>query len=511
MDINASQNNKRIAKNTLLLYIRTLLVMCISLYTSRVVLNTLGISDFGIYNVVGGTVAMFSVISGSLSSSISRFITYALGKGDISKLSLIFSTSLNIQFVLSLFIFLLGEIIGLWFLNNKMNIPVDRIYAANWVLQFALLTFVINLISIPYNSIIIAHEKMSAFAYVSILEVSLKLLIVYVLFLTSVDKLIAYSFLLVLVAVVIRVTYGIYCSKQFKECRYKFVYDKDVLREMIGFAGWSFFSNSAFIFNTQGINILINLFFGVAVNSARGIATQVESAIMRFINDFTTAINPQITKSYASGDFEYLYKLICSGAKYSFFLMLFLTLPFMLETPIILKLWLNIVPEHTVAFFRLSIIGSMCNLLSNTSYTACLATGNIRKYVIIVTSIGCLVFPLSWLFFKFGAPVETTYLVFIVIYLILLFVRIPLLKRMVGLPPKQFLKDVILKVLLVSISALVLPSFALFFLHEGFIRLILSAILSAFSSLSMIYLLGLSSPERTMVRHKIINIIRTKL
>ena len=305
-----SANNKRIAKNTLLLYVRTLFVMLVTLYTSRVVLNTLGVSDYGIYNVVGGVVAMFSVISVSLSSSISRFITYELGHGDFDKLKRIFSTSINIQVGISLVILVLAEVFGVWFLNTKMNIPAERMTAANWVLQCSLLSFIIGLISVPYNACIIAHERMSAFAYISILEVVLKLAVVYMLLVSPYDKLATYAVLLVVVALIVRLTYGQYCKRHFEESRYRFVHDKSLIKEMTGFAGWSFFGNGAYMLNTQGVDMLINIFFGVTFNAARGVATQVQNAVMQFVNNFTVAVNPQITKSYASGEREYMYKLV---------------------------------------------------------------------------------------------------------------------------------------------------------------------------------------------------------
>ena len=306
-----SANNKRIAKNTLLLYVRTLFIMLVTLYTSRVVLNTLGVSDYGIYNVVGGVVAMFSVISVSLSSSISRFITYELGHGDFDKLKRIFSTSINIQVGISLVILVLAEVFGVWFLNTKMNIPAERMTAANWVLQCSLLSFIIGLISVPYNACIIAHERMSAFAYISILEVVLKLAVVYMLLVSPYDKLATYAVLLVVVALIVRLTYGQYCKRHFEESRYRFVHDKSLIKEMTGFAGWSFFGNGAYMLNTQGVDMLINIFFGVTFNAARGVATQVQNAVMQFVNNFTVAVNPQITKSYASGEREYMYKLVC--------------------------------------------------------------------------------------------------------------------------------------------------------------------------------------------------------
>ena len=420
---NTSANNKRIAKNTLLLYFRTLFIMLVTLYTSRVVLNTLGVTDYGIYNVVGGVVMMFSVISGSLSSSISRFITYEIGHGDFDKLKRIFSTSVNIQIGISLVILVLAELFGVWFLNTKMNVPAERLSAANWVLQCSLLSFIINLVSVPYNACIIAHERMSAFAYISIMEAVLRLLVVYMLLVSPYDKLATYAVLLVVVALIIRMAYSLYCRKHFEESRYRFVYDKPLIKEMTGFAGWSFFGNGAYMLNVQGVDMLINIFFGVTLNAARGVATQVQNAVMQFVNNFTVAVNPQITKSYAAGDREYMNKLVCRGARFSYFLLFLFVVPIVCEADYILYLWLKIVPEHAPAFLRLALFGSLMMLLGNSMLTAISATGNIKRYQLWVTIVGCLVFPLTWVAFKLGFPPETTYVIFIAIYFLLVFVR----------------------------------------------------------------------------------------
>lgn len=381
MSNQTSDNNKRIAKNTLLLYFRMLFMMVVSLYTSRVILNALGAEDFGIYNVVGGVVAMFTVISGSLSAAISRFITYELGKGDQSKLNKIFSTSVTIQLLLSLIIVVLIESFGVWFLNAKMTIPADRITAANWVLQFSIITFVINLISVPYNAVIIAHEKMSAFAYISILEALCKLAIAFLIMCSPIDKLIYYAVLMCIVAIIVRLTYGYYCKKHFSECTYHFLWDKELLSKMFSFAGWQFFGTGSYMLMTQGVNILLNFFFGPVVNAARGIAVQVDGIIQQFVNNFTTAINPQITKSYAEDKKAYMFLLIYTGAKYSYFLVLFFAIPIILETNTILTLWLKNVPEHTVSFLRLIICIDLLYVLSNTMMTAMISTGNINTIV----------------------------------------------------------------------------------------------------------------------------------
>ena len=506
----SSVNNKRIAKNTLFLYFRTFFIMLITLYTSRVVLNMLGVEDYGIYNVVGGVVAMFSVISSSLSSAISRFITFELGRGDLGRLKRIFSTSINIQVGISLLIFILGEAIGVWFLNYKMNIPMERMGAANWVLHCSLLSFVINLISIPYNACIIAHERMKAFAYISVLEASLKLAVVYLLSVSPFDKLSTYAVLLVLVALLIRLTYGIYCKCQFEESTYHFVYDKGIVKEMIGFAVWNFFGNTAYIFNTQGVNILINLFFGVAVNAARGIATQVEGAVMQYVGNFTTAVNPQITKSYATGDLHYMFRLVCLGAKYAYFLLLLFVVPIVMEADMILALWLKVVPDYAPLFLRLSMFGSLVFLLGNTMFTAAVATGNIRKYQLWVAIVGCLVFPLTWLAYKVGSPVYVTYLVYIGIYFALVFVRLYILKGLLHFPVMMFIREVIGRVLLVTPVAFIVPCIVTYYLDASWGRLLLVCFLSFISTCICIYVLGLESGERTALTNKIVNRLKAK-
>ena len=504
--IETSANNKRIAKNTLLLYIRTLFILMVTLYTSRVVLNTLGVTDYGIYNVVGGVVTMFSVISSSLSSSISRFITYELGHGDFEKLKRIFSTSVNIQIGISILILVLAELFGVWFLNAKMNIPAERLTAANWVLQCSLLSFIINLISVPYNACIIAHEKMSAFAYISILEAVLRLAVVYMLLVSPYDKLATYAVLLVVVALIIRMAYSLYCRRHFEESRYKFVYDKPLVKEMTGFAGWSFFGNGAYMLNVQGVDMLINIFFGVTLNAARGIATQVQNAVMQFVNNFTVAVNPQITKSYASDDLEYMNKLVCRGARFSYFLLFLFVVPIVCEADYILYLWLKIVPEYAPIFLRLTLFGSLMMLLGNSMLTAISATGNIKRYQLWITIVGCLVFPLTWIAFKLGFPPETTYIIFITIYFILNFVRLYIAKGLLRFPARLYLTDVMLRVTMVSVISFILPLLFIHSLEQGFLRLCGTCVISLLSTGVTIVVLGLEVSERNKIIGKIINI-----
>lgn len=477
--------------------------MVISLYTSRVVLNTLGVDNFGIYNVVGGTISMFSIFSGSLSGAISRFITYGLGEGNLEKLKNIFSTSVSIQLGLSAFVFVMAEIGGLWFLNSKLNIPPDRMYAAHWVLQFAILTFITGLISVPYNACIIAHEHMKVFAYIGILEVVMKLGFVVALYFSPFDKLIVYSILLFLIALILRIIYGIYCKRKFEECTYRFVIDRNLLKEMMGYACWGFLGNTAYIFNTQGVNIIINLFFGVVLNAARGIVTQVEAAVMQFVNNFTTAISPQITKSYASGNKEYMFSLICRGAKFSFFLLLLFLIPIEFEANTLLKLWLGNVPEFAPLFLQLSLIGTAMVLLGNTGFTAIMATGNIRNYQIVVTLVGCLVFPLTWIAYKLGLPAFTTYVIYIVIYGILDWIRLLFMRKLLGFKVMLFVRNVIYPILIVTVLSVIVPTVISMNMAPSVFRFIFLTVGSFITTLACIYFGGLDRNERKTVLMKL--------
>lgn len=494
-----TSNSKRIAKNTMLLYMRMLFLMLISLYTSRVVLHALGVDDYGIYNVVGGVVAMFSVLSGSLNAAISRFITFELGAGNIEKIKKVFSSSITIQLVLALFFILLAETIGLWFLNYKMQIPLERLNAANWCFQLSIVTFAINLWSVPYNAAIIAHEKMSAFAYISILEGVGKLAIALCIEYNPFDRLVFYALLIALLSWILRLVYTNYCKKHFEECKYHFIYDHELLKKMFAFAGWNFFGAGSWQLMTQGVNLLLNVYFGVAVNAARGIANQVDTAIMQFVNNFMTAVNPQITKSYASGDRSYMFSLMFRGAKFSYFLMLFFAIPIICETDYILSLWLGIVPDHAVAFARLSLIVSMVHVLSNTMITAMLATGDIKKYQIIVGGLGMLVFPIAWLFFYLGLPPETAYLSTIIVFICQLVCRLKLLKDMIGLSPIVYLREVLLNIILVTVLASIIPITLTFALDDNFFRLIVVGLSGTIGNITCIWFIGLNNSERQFV------------
>ena len=499
-----SDNNKRIAKNTLLLYFRMLFMMAVSLFTSRVVLNTLGVEDYGIYNVVGGIVGMFAFINGSMSSATQRYITFALGKGDKNRLQTVFSTTLQIHTLIAGIIVFLGETIGLWFLYNKMQIPADRMDAAFWVLQASIVSAIIMIISVPYNADIVAHEKMSAFAYISILEVVLKLIIVYMLVVFSYDKLILYAFLLLAVQIFIRFCYSIYCNKHFEETRYKHVWDKALFKEMTGFAGWSMFGNLAGVLFGQGLNMLLNIFFGPVVNAARGIAVQVQNTVQQFVCNFQMALNPQITKTYAKGDLENMHKLMFRSAKFSFFLLFFLSLPILFETNYILKIWLKIVPENTVCFLRIMICTSLIYTLSNPLMIANQATGNVRQYQAACGTIQLLILPISYVFLRFGYPAYTVFIVHFTIESFTQIVRMFMLRPMIKIRLVDYISYIYKPVSLVVLGSIILPFFLFVYIDGNGIIKFLLIVLTCFCSVAFSsYTLGLSTDERKVVSDKI--------
>ena len=497
-----SENNKRIAKNTLFLYMRMLLIMGVTLYTSRIVLQVLGVEEFGIYNVVGGVVAMFAMFSGSLSSAISRFITFELGKNDKDQLRKVFSSSLFIQFFLAIVICFLLEIVGIWFLNNKMNIPEERMLAANWVLQCSIITFILNVISIPYNAVIISHEHMKAYAYISVMDVILKLFVVLYLQLYLYDKLIMYSVLLVGVSFVTRVVYGLYCKRNFEECQFSLQFDKQILSQILHFSGWVFIGASSSLLRDQGVNVLLNIFCGPIVNAARGITMQVLSAAMSFANGFTTAINPQITKSYALNKYEEAIKLVFRGSRFSFYLTLLITFPILMETQRVLELWLGHIPEYTVLFVRIGLIWVLVESISYAIMTLLLATGKIRKYQLLVGGLQMLNFPLSYLALWMGLSPECTFIIAVIIAFGCLLLRLYVLNAMMEFPVFIFFKTVIFNILKVSVVSVMFPVLFISNMDPSIKRFLSISILSIISSLMSIYYVGCTQEERLFLLNK---------
>lgn len=507
MSNNNVNNSKKLAKNTIFLYIRLLFSMLVSLYTSRIILQYLGVEDYGIYNVVGGVVAMFTLVSGTLSSSISRNLTYTLGKGDYERLNRTFTTSVNVQCLLIIIILLLAEPIGIWFLNNKLVIPDSRMYAANWVLQFSILTFCINLFSVPYNATIISHEKMDAFAFIGVLEVFLKLGVVFLLNIGNIDKLINYAFLLCCVSLLIQTIYFAYCKRNFDECTYHFCYDRRIMRDVLGFAGWNFLGSAAGILKNQGLNILLNLFFGPTVNAARAIATQVNTAIVGFVSNFMTALMPQITKAYAQGNLDYVVQCIYRGSKFSYFLLFFLSLPVMVETEGILRVWLINVPDSTVNFVRYIILLSLADTLSRTTINANNATGDIKRYQITMGLFNLMILPCCYFGLKLGIDAASTELISVAFMLISIFPRIHFVKKHIPIRYNIFIRNVIQPVFLVSFVAYTASYFILGSLQKDFVTMLVSIVICFFIAGITIYVIGMTKEERSFI----IQIISTKL
>lgn len=484
--------------------------MVVNLYTTRVVIKTLGIEDYGVYNVVGSFVAMFTMLSGSLSAAISRFITFELGRNDIDNLKKVFSSAVTIQIGLAMIIIILAETIGLWFLNVKMEISPERMNAANWVYQFSVLTFVINLVCIPFNASIIAHEKMSAFAYISIFEVVGKLLVAFSIVITPIDRLVHYGLLLMLISIAICLVYGFYCKIKFAECTYQFIYDKTLLKKMFGFAGWNFIGASSGVLRDQGGNIIINMFCGATVNAARGIAIQVSHAIQGFVTNFMTALNPQITKSYASGNHDYMMKLIFQGARLSYYILLLLSLPVILNANYILSFWLGAVPEHTVTFVQLVLIFAMSESLANPLITAMLATGKIRNYQIIVGGLQMMNLPVSYVFLRMNYPPESVFIIAIVISTCCEMARLYMLRDMIGLSVKKFLSKVYFNVIIVSVVAAIIPYFVIKGTDTNFINFVFTSLLCIGCTIVSILYAGCTSKERLFVAKKL-KVIKNKI
>lgn len=500
--MDTSANNKRIAKNTLLLYFRMFITMAVGLYTSRIVLNVLGLSDYGVYNVVGGIITMVSFLNVAMVQASQRFLSFELGTGSLERLNTVFCTSVNIHFVICVIAVLIGETVGLWFVNSKLVIPEGRMVAANWVYQASILTFVVGVMSVPYNSSIVAHEKMSAFAYISILEVILKLVIVYLLLVIPFDKLIAYSILMVLVSVGMRLCYTVYCKKHFEECTYHFIFDKKLSLEMFSFAGWSVFGNLGFSFKDQISNIIVNLFFGPAVNAARGIGMHVASLVNTFATNFTMAINPQITKQYAAGNLETSRQLVYTSSRYSFYLLSLVSIPLIINIGYILKLWLGIVPEYTSQFVVLSLLTSLLYVLSGSVTTAIQATGKIKWFQIGICVIMLSELPVAWILLEFGLPPYSVMWPSIATYLISIIFRFWLIKRyVIGYHFGEYLFDVVLRSLLLFGLCYYLCSFL--GQADGFIDLVVLSVISVCISAAVFLVLGISHTERSVLVNKI--------
>lgn len=501
--------NRRIAKNTLLLYVRMLFTMAISLYTSRVVLHVLGVTDYGVYNVVGGVITLLGFLTNSMSGASSRYITFSLGKGDMREMRRTFGNILSIHFLLAGVVLLLGETVGLWFVLEKLRIPADRMDAALWVYHLSVLTAMLGVVSVPYNAAIIAHERMGAFAYIGIVDALLKLVIVYLLWVMPYDKLVIYALLLFGVQVFDRIVYGWYCVRHFEEVHSKWRFNKDLFKEIFSFASWTMIGNLAVIGFTQGINILLNLFYGPIVNAARGIAVQVQSVVIGFCGNFQTALNPQLTKSYAQNDLQRMHKLLVQSSKFSFFLLFFIALPLMLEASLVLKWWLGIVPEHTVNFLRLILCTSMLATLSNPLIISVYATGKLKRFHLIEGTMLLTIVPIAYLLLKFFCVrPEYVFCVHIVIELFTQYVRIKIVLPMIYMRVSSYAREVILPVLKVVLVAPIVPVAMYVMMRQSFGTFLWVCVFSVLTLGFTIYFMGCTKMEQKNIRSFLLARIR---
>ena len=504
MSNQTSDNNKRIAKNTLFLYLRMFVIMLTALFTSRIVLDVLGAADYGLNNVIGGVVVLFSFLNAALLSATQRYINFYLGKQDYKQTNIVFCMSMNTYLLLSILVVILGETIGMWFVNTQLNIPQDRVYAAQWVYQFTLLQFVINLLRVPYNASIIAYERMNFYAYISLIEVIIKLLVVYLLYITSYDKLIFYSFLYTIIPLSITVIYKWYCNRNFETTKYRVIWDKVAFKEMFCFSGWSLFGSLANLAAHQGLNILINIFYGVTVNAAAGIANQISTNVYQFISNFQTAFQPQIIKTYAAKELEHFNKLIFQTSKFSYFMVLVLVLPIFFTIDGILDIWLKAVPEYTAIFCRLILVYFSIEAITAPLWMSVQATGKIRNYQILIASLIFLNFPIAYIVLKLGLPVYSIWIVRIMVNLVVMIARCIYMKKKLNFPLLPYIKAVIMPIVSVTLVALPIPILLYYTIHGFWQNMIIVGIITFALTVIDVYFVGMNTHEKLIARNMIL-------
>lgn len=504
----SSDNNKRIAKNTLLLYFRMLITMLVSLYTSRVVLQTLGVSDYGLYNVVGGVVTMFTIVNGTLATGTQRFLTFELGANNKEKLHRVFNTAMLLHCLMALIIVLLVETVGLWFLYNKMNIEAGRMNAAFWVFQFSCVTMLINVIQVPYMSSIISHEKMDIYAYMSIFDVVMKLLMVFLIQVVDYDKLILYGFLYLVVNCISALIYNIYCRRQFDECKIRRLFDREIFKEMMNFSGWNIFGCASVTFQGEGVNILLNMFFGTVVNAARGIAFQVNNIVLQFVNNFQMAVNPQIVKHYAAGETNEMIKLSTVNSKLAAFLLLFILVPLFVEIEFVLKIWLGEYPAYAPIFLRIILLQSVVQTMTRPVVMMIHAVGKMKLVNLTAGGALLMILPVSYILLKLGASPVTVFMVNVIPWFLETLFELLCLKKYIGLSPLAFYKSVYGRVFPVGVLMFVLPYITYFSMVDGWLRFFAVCIVSVLSSSVLIYFMGLDKSMRAFVVNKISSILK---
>ena len=504
-------STKTIAKNTLVLYVRMLITIVLGLYTSRIVLNALGVIDYGVYNVVGGVVSMLTFLNVGMTGASQRFITFELGRNDNKSLSLVFSNCKISHYIIAIVIVLFFETFGVWLVNHKLVIPSERLFAAHCVLQCSIVTVALSVIKVPYNASIIAHERMKEFAYISVLEAVLKFLIAIAILKSEFDKLILYSILTMVLQFLIFIIYLKYCRKNFEECHCALHPDKKLLKEMISFASWGCVGNMGFSLKDQLSNIILNLFFGTSINAARGIAANVNGIINGFAGTFTTAMNPQIIKQYSNGNIDRSKDLALAGSRYSFYLLSFISIPFIINVDYVLKLWLGNVPEYTGIFVTIILIASCVYAMSHTISTAILATGRVKLFQSLLAIILLLDVPAAYIILKIWAIPYLALIPSIITNALTLIMRIFVLHRYIPeYSIRDYLYNTILKGVLIFAVALSLSVFIRGFFPDTFLTVVVTSLISFVIILSLIYVCGLNINEREFINNKIIDLIRKK-
>ena len=506
--VDSINDNRRIAKNTVYMYARMFVTMLIGLYTSRIILASLGFDDYGLYNVIGGIIAMFGFLNGALSNTTSRYITFFLGKGSIQRLQKVFSTSLYIHIILAAIIVFLGETLGLWYVLNKLVIPEGRFVAAIWLYQFTIITTAANIISVPFNASIIAYEKMSAYAVIAIIDSVLKLFIALSLKFVSCDSLIYYGALLLMVQLIDNGIYCIYSIQKFEGVKIKRVFDRDLFKEMFGFTGWNLIGNFSYIFFTQGLNLILNFYCGTAVNAARGIAVQVEGVVRQFASNVQTAINPQIVKSYAQSEKERMFYLIYASSRFCFYLLFLLALPIMLEANYLLTLWLGVFPNHTISFLRITMLSVSLEALVTPMYMANLASGKVKIYQICICIIDTLFIPITFFAIRYTHIPEMVFICALLLRIVEIIARVFIVNKQIGLPKMTYIKKVLFNIAIVSLISSIIPILVHFQMEDGFLRFIVVGSLSVVSVLVTAYAIGISKNERMIINDKLLSKIK---
>ncbi len=493
-------DKKRIAKNTAYLYVRMILVTLITLYTSRVILQILGASDFGIYNVVGGVVAMMAFVNGPLNAATVRFLTFELGKQDERKLSDTFAACLNTHIFVGIIVILVGETLGLWFFYYKLNIPDERMWVAFWVYQFSIINCFFDLTQISYTASINSHEKMSVYAYIGLYEAVSKLLIVYLIAVSPWDRLLFYGFLLMINKIAVQLYCRYYCLRNYSECRFRLFWDKPLYKKLSGYAGWDTFGGVALVCEGQGVNILLNIFFGPVVNAARAIALQIRTAVTMFISNLTAAVRPQIVKNYAVGNVDEMYNLVFMTTRYSYYLMLILMLPIFFETETVLNIWLgSSVPDYTGIFTKLVLIVGLINSVDSSFLMAYHAIGKIKTGNLFGGTLMILSLPIGYICLKIGMAPPSVFYVLIIINSIGTLFDFWLIHHYVAFSYGKFLLDVALPMILVTVLSVVAPFVIIYLVPTSIMRFITNTIFMEVIMVFVIWCVGVRSEERANV------------